>query len=109
MNIFNTMRDEILAAVEDLAKAGGWDAKILDDAARMTVEAPRNSSHGDIATNVAMLLGKSVGMAPKDLALRVAEALKSRSAVVETAEVGARLPEHPFEGIGLAGAAQIHS
>lgn len=87
MNIFNTMRDEILATVEDLARSSGWDSKILEDAARMTVEAPRDASHGDIATNVAMLLGKSVGMAPKDLAARVADAIKSRCALVDTAEV----------------------
>ncbi len=39
--------------------------------------APRDASHGDIATNAAMVLSKAVGQNPRELAARIAEALKA--------------------------------
>ena len=72
MNIFARLlaaiRDEITALVaENLLPAGL-------DLSRITTEPPRDASHGDVATNVAMVLGKSAGMSPKALA----EILKPR-------------------------------
>ncbi|HZQ33358.1 MAG TPA: arginine--tRNA ligase [Mycobacterium sp.] len=43
--------------------------------ATVTVERPRNPEHGDYATNLAMQLGKKVGVAPRELAGWLAEAL----------------------------------
>ena len=34
----------------------------------VTVEPPRDPSHGDLATNAAMVLSKGAGMKPRDLA-----------------------------------------
>ena len=41
----------------------------------MTVERPRNPEHGDYATNLALQLGKKVGVNPRELAGWLAEAL----------------------------------
>ncbi len=43
--------------------------------ATVTVERPRNSEHGDYATNLALQLGKKVGANPRELAGWLAEAL----------------------------------
>nr|WP_120491342.1 arginine--tRNA ligase [Corynebacterium lactis] len=51
-----------------------------------TVERPRNPEHGDYATNIAMQLGKRVGMVPRNLAVEIAEALGA-SEGVDSAEV----------------------
>ncbi|WP_409436918.1 arginine--tRNA ligase [Mycobacterium sp. SMC-14] len=43
--------------------------------ATVTVERPRNPEHGDYATNLALQLGKKVGVNPRELAVWLAEAL----------------------------------
>lgn len=75
MNIFALFSSRIIAAVETLgltAKDGG-----ALDFARLTVEPPRDASHGDLATNAAMVLAKSVGENPRALAEKIAEALRA--------------------------------
>jgi arginyl-tRNA synthetase len=56
------------------------------DVSRIQVEPPRDASHGDVATNAAMVLAKGVGKSPLDLANAIAEALKT-DATVESAQV----------------------
>ena len=46
------------------------------DLARIVVEPPRDASHGDMATNAAMVLAKEVGQKPRDLAAAIAEKLR---------------------------------
>ncbi|MGY8997297.1 MAG: arginine--tRNA ligase, partial [Alphaproteobacteria bacterium] len=38
------------------------------DSSRVLAEPPRDASHGDVATNAALVLSKAVGMKPRDLA-----------------------------------------
>jgi arginyl-tRNA synthetase len=47
------------------------------DLSRVTVEPPRDPSHGDLATNAAMVLAKPAKTNPRALAERLAEALKA--------------------------------
>jgi arginyl-tRNA synthetase len=73
MNIFADFGERIKKTVEALDlkdKEGG-----ALDLSRITVEPPRDASHGDLATNAAMVLGKSVGENPRLLAERIAAAL----------------------------------
>jgi len=67
MNIFNTIRDDIQVIIHKVFPN-------VSDAtrSRITVEPPRDASHGDMATNAAMILSKEVGQNPR----AVAEALK---------------------------------
>ncbi len=51
------------------------------DLARIVVEPPRDPTHGDMATNAAMVLAKDAGMKPRDLADKIAEALRADSLV----------------------------
>ena len=62
----------------------GLDAAALPPA--VTVERPRNPDHGDYASNLAMQLGKKVGVNPRELAEWLAEAL-SRADGIASAEV----------------------
>jgi len=66
MNVFAAYKDRLLdllhAMMADGALPGGLDLS------RVTVEPPRDTSHGDMATNAAMVLAKPARMKPRDLA-----------------------------------------
>jgi arginyl-tRNA synthetase len=74
MNIFADFSDRIRKSIEALdleSKDGG-----ALDLSRITVEPPRDVSHGDLATNAAMVLAKSVGQNPRALAETIAARLR---------------------------------
>ncbi|MDA2894822.1 arginine--tRNA ligase [Mycolicibacterium sp. BiH015] len=60
------------------------DSAALPDV--VTVERPRNPEHGDYATNLALQLGKKVGVNPRELAGWLAEALLAKNGIA-TADV----------------------
>ena len=84
MNIFNEIRARVIAALESQAEAGALPDGL--DHRRVIVEPPRDASHGDMATNAAMVLAKPAGMKPRDIADGLAAALL-QDAAVQTAEV----------------------
>ncbi|OHU56226.1 arginine--tRNA ligase [Mycobacteroides chelonae] len=57
----------------------GLDTSALPDT--VTVERPRNPEHGDYATNVALQVAKKVGVAPRDLATWLVDALVANDAI----------------------------
>ncbi|TDD93158.1 arginine--tRNA ligase [Saccharopolyspora karakumensis] len=63
----------------DVLSARGLDTSVLPET--VTVERPRNPEHGDYATNIAMQVAKKAGVAPRDLATWLAEALTSQDAI----------------------------
>jgi len=75
------------AALADLVRAVAVDvltSRDLDDTAlppAVTIERPRNPEHGDYATNLALQVAKKVGVAPRDLAGWLAEALAGSDGV----------------------------
>ena len=75
MNIFNEFEQKIKELLQHS------DIKTKDgsplDLSRMSIEAPRDPSHGDLATNAAMVLSKSVGCNPRSLAERIATLLET--------------------------------
>ena len=73
MNAFAQFHALILAEIEGLAVAGELPAEL--DTSRVAVEPPREASHGDMATNAAMVLAKPAGIAPKALAEKLAARL----------------------------------
>ena len=73
MNIFSLFRSEIERTIHDLALKGEIPLELPVD--RITVEPPRDPSHGDISSNVAMVLAKAAGRSPRDLASAVAAGL----------------------------------
>src|SRR5690606_41521024 len=86
MNIFADFIDRVMKAVESLdlrAKDGG-----ALDFSRITVEPPRDSSHGDLATNAAMVLSKAAGENPRALGERLAKVLAEDPDVAEATVAG---------------------
>ncbi|SHP86541.1 arginine--tRNA ligase [Mycobacteroides abscessus] len=77
----------------------GLDTSALP--AVVTVERPRNPEHGDYATNVALQVAKKVGVAPRDLAAWLVEALVSNAAIA-----GAEIAGPGFVNLRIAADAQ---
>ncbi len=75
-----TVRD---AALEVL-RARELDESVLPE--QVVVERPRNPEHGDYATNLALQIGKRLGVAPRELASWLAEAL-AQSDSIDSAEI----------------------
>jgi arginyl-tRNA synthetase len=84
MNFFNVFREIVINELEEMTRAGQLPAGL--DFTRVTVEPPRDPSHGDLATNAAMVLAKAAGSPPRAIAEPLAEALRSADAV-ESVEV----------------------
>ncbi|MDG1997176.1 MAG: arginine--tRNA ligase [Emcibacteraceae bacterium] len=75
MNIFKEFQSSIKGIIKSLSESG----KLPDnmDLSNITAEAPRDASHGDIATNAAMVLVKQAKMKPRDIAALITEGLES--------------------------------
>ena len=66
MNIFSFFEAEFQTIINQLVSADLLSGDI--DTSRVVFELPRDESHGDLATNAAMVLAKQVGKSPRDLA-----------------------------------------
>ncbi|MBI1209224.1 MAG: arginine--tRNA ligase [Azospirillum sp.] len=86
MNIFNDFGQVLAAQLAELAAAGVIPAGL--DTSRVTVEPPREAAHGDLATNAALVLAKSAGMAPRQLADALASRLGALPTVTEATVAG---------------------
>ena len=73
MNIYHYFETEISSILNDLVAAGTLPADL--DHAGISCETPRDPSHGDLATNAAMVLAKRAGMKPRDLAEAISAGL----------------------------------
>ena len=104
--LFVNFRQHVLAVV----RAALSDKDLVDaDFNAVGVEAPKDESHGDLATNAAMVLAKKVGMAPRALAEMLVDGFKAHDAVeaVEIAGPGFinfRLKTSSLIGQGIAAA-----
>jgi arginyl-tRNA synthetase len=86
MNLFEHFRGEIAEQIAALGRAGTLPAGL--DAAAIAVEPPRDPSHGDIATNAALVLAKPAKLQPRAIAQPLAEALKTVGDVAEVNVAG---------------------
>src|SRR5262245_49448613 len=86
MNVFNRFTAHVCSAVETLANAGVFAA--APDLSRIVVEPPREAGHGDLATNVAMVLAKEASLKPRDLAAKIAAELDRLPEVTKTEIAG---------------------
>ncbi len=73
-NIFAAVLKRVQAANAALVAAGTLPAGL--DVSRVLVEPPRDASHGDMATNAAMVLAKDAGKKPRELADAIAAKLR---------------------------------
>lgn len=84
MNIYKTFEDKLRVILQDLSSAGQLPSDL--DMTRVVVEPPRDPSHGDMATNAAMVLSKLAKKAPRDLAAMIAPELEKLDDV-DTVEI----------------------
>ncbi len=80
MHLPDTLRALIIDIVQEAGLREGLD--------RVTVEAPRDPSHGDFATNAAMVLAKPAGRKPRELAEEIAARLGQSDLVVAASVAG---------------------
>jgi len=66
MNVFDIYQRKIAETVLEMGQSGKLPANL--DPHKIVVEPPRDMSHGDLATNVALVFAKEAGMAPRALA-----------------------------------------
>ncbi|MEC8538585.1 MAG: arginine--tRNA ligase [Pseudomonadota bacterium] len=69
MNIFTLFETEFATILRSLQEQGRLPADL--DSGRVVFELPRETSHGDVACNAAMVLAKQASMKPRDLAERL--------------------------------------
>ena len=70
------MRSHITRLLEQsLQRLSDAGALRLPDEVTVSVERTRDSAHGDLASNIALLLAKTAGTKPRDLAQRIADNL----------------------------------
>ncbi|WP_336294610.1 arginine--tRNA ligase [Bartonella sp. CB169] len=75
MNVFKNFEKKIKKSLELLdIKGESW--KNID-LSKITVDPPRDSSHGHLSTNAAMVLAKSIGLNPRTLAEKIIKLLKN--------------------------------
>ena len=86
MNIFADFDVKIKKTLQDLGLKDKDGGEL--DVSRVGVEPPRDASHGDISTNAAMVLSKAVGANPRELAAKIAEALKGDADVASVDVAG---------------------
>ncbi|SMF66299.1 arginyl-tRNA synthetase [Xaviernesmea oryzae] len=86
MNLFADFETRIKNALESLDIIKEKRSEV--DFGRVAVEPPRDPSHGDVATNAAMVLAKPLGTNPRVLADIIAEALRSDADIDEVSVAG---------------------
>ena len=86
MNLFADIRVAVTDAIAALQAQGTLPMGL--DLAAVTVEPPRDASHGDMATNAAMVLAKPAGIAPKIIADALAKELSRDPRITAAAVAG---------------------
>jgi len=60
---------------------------IFEEDVEILLEKPRDRSHGDLSTNLAMVLGKRLGKKPRELAGEIAAGVDFPKSIVESVEI----------------------
>ncbi len=85
-NVFAEMLERVRRVSDGLIAAGDLPAGA--DLSRVTVEPPRDQAHGDMATNVAMVLAKEAGKKPRELAEIFAAKLRADDLITKVEIAG---------------------
>jgi arginyl-tRNA synthetase len=86
VNLFDDFQRRVAGVLAALAREGAVPEGL--DLSRVVVEPPRDPSHGDLATNAAMVLAKDARTPPRALAERIAEGLRREPGVVQVDVAG---------------------
>jgi arginyl-tRNA synthetase len=86
MNLFTDFESRIKNVLETIDIVRENRSEL--DFGRVSVESPRDASHGDVATNAAMVLAKPLGTNPRALADRIVAKLKEDPEVSDVSVAG---------------------
>ena len=86
MNLFSDIRRLVLSSLEILKESGTLPENL--NFLNVTVEPPRDSLHGDMSTNAAMVLAKPAGVNPRVIAETLAELLMLDERVISADVAG---------------------
>lgn len=86
MNFFHSFREEILKTLNTLVQRGSLPEGLEFD--KITTEPPRDPSHGDLATNAAMVLSKLANKNPRELGELIGQELKTLPFVIDVSVAG---------------------
>jgi arginyl-tRNA synthetase len=85
MNFFHGLLSHVKSIASDIASAQGAPAL---DTTKVVVEPTKDASHGDVATNAALVLAKPLGMNPRQLAEIICEKLNVLPEISNVAVAG---------------------
>lgn len=86
MDIFEHFRTIVVSSIDQLIADGTLPQGT--DTSRVVVEPPRDAAHGDVTTNAAMVLAKSAGLKPRDLAESLSGRLEQAEGIADVAIAG---------------------
>jgi arginyl-tRNA synthetase len=86
VDVFAHIEDRVAAALAALKSEGALPADL--PIAGIEVETPRDPTHGDLATNAAMVLAKPARMNPREVAAKLQAKLAALDAVADVAVAG---------------------
>ena len=86
MNLFSDIRNLVISSLEALVAEGVLPSGL--DMGDVTAEPPKDTAHGDMATNAAMVLAKPAGLKPRDIADALAQKLAEDSRVISAEVAG---------------------
>ncbi len=86
MNVFARVEERVVAALEALKAEGALPAELSVSGIEVTT--PRDPTHGDLATNAALVLAKPAGMKPRDIADKLKEKLEADDDVAQAEVAG---------------------
>jgi arginyl-tRNA synthetase len=84
MRLKQTLSDLITTAVEKAREGGGL---AFDTLPSFEVEAPKQAEHGDLATNLALVLAKPAKMAPRKIAEIIVKNLQAPEGMLQKVEI----------------------
>src|SRR4051794_34872440 len=85
-HLFADVLARVRAVCGALAAESNWPAGV--DFSRVVVEPPRDASHGDMATNAAMVLARDAKAKPRDLAEEIAARLRADDLIASVEVAG---------------------
>jgi arginyl-tRNA synthetase len=86
MNVFSIYLGHVHDALNALVKEGSIPSGL--DFSRIVVEPPKDETHGDLATNAAMVLAKDARQKPRDIAEKLAAKLRAAPQVARVDVAG---------------------
>ena len=86
MNLFSHVQRIVADALQAMTQAGELPEGL--DLSRVGVEPPRDATHGDVATNAAMVLSKPAGKAPRAIADALAVRLAAHADIASAEAAG---------------------